>query len=102
MSAINSKKRKIDECSSDSEDVAAALAVSDDEVQPSAKRLKLNDQKNKDHEASIKTTQQENKAANKKGEVRCAKLPSRFDKTLVDKSWPKVHGYKVCCYLSIY
>lgn len=49
----------------------------------------------KDHEVTVKAAQKENKANKLPGKIRANKLPHRLDKSIADKSWPKVDGYKV-------
>lgn len=48
----------------------------------------------KQREKDVKEATAENKKNGRRGTVVCNKLPHRFDKTLVDKKWPVVKGYK--------
>lgn len=83
-----------------------AVEVSDDEYEPPKKKRTTKAKKPRPpvseeskkakklrDEAVTKATQNNNKNK-QKGQVRCAKLPHRFDKTLTDKSWPVVNGFK--------
>ncbi|KAL0484431.1 Ldhc [Acrasis kona] len=48
----------------------------------------------KQRDEAIEAAKKENSKNGVRGRVRCNKLPHRFDKTLKDKSWPVVKGFK--------
>ena len=52
-----------------------------------------------DHELSVTSAQIKNKKNHIPGKIRANRLPHRMDKSIKDKSWPKIDGYKVRNYL---
>jgi len=49
----------------------------------------------KDHDSSIRLTQQQNQSKKIRGSIQCNKLPNRFSKDItISKKWPLISGYK--------